>query len=1439
MTTTTTKRRRRQSGATGVTIGGNDGVEDEDDEKMLLSQQRERVTYAPTTTARKRRSETNDDDDDESNKKDGSTTNGSSGGRDSEKTEAAMRRLFQMGDGTTGTDVGAAMTAGGGGARKKSEPTSGDGLTDWLSDARGVASTTRNGEAGSSRPSIPVAPTWNGQGEDAGGKSPGGRRRRRRSDDAGEVFELLTNLEDSLHHPKDDDGERCEDAAMDTTTTTTNNVEPSIAVNTAVGSAVVQEEIEWMDDEDDSQAMLDAVALAEKNKANSAQTTQASAVVVPRVDDMDVGTDEDDDDDLLAAVQIAERRRATNETVAGAILPAHTGGEGAQTGSLRPRQTETGAAVDEAAEAAKAEALAIEKEERRAESEILGTWDVVSVLRNRFGHVEEMRLSRESGETKTVRLHDEWQETPVNEGDSVRLHCVPNVVNESDVRDASVVDVTREGGVLIILYPSYLIAATTIGGSFQCSRITAVASHTQVIWGDATANEPALVGTIMHELTEAALMTAAGRNSVPMEVTIERMIKSMTAALYEVNMPEKELKKRIDETMPGVQRWANRLLALSRVPKVPRATPGANPLARMNRIAATEKLRAKCTVGVEAEVRHGAAPQATLQVDDIVDIEELIWAPKLGLKGVLDGVANAALRHREGEVPTTSLVPIELKTGKWKGVFEHGAQVLLYTLMISERYGTLSPWGVLHYTTGGDEGESRILQATVKELSFLVLQRNRLVAALRPTISEADKNNAPAQHGDARYGLAQLPKMNPTSWCERCFQRDFCFTLHRVLENGNGETSELGELFDRATEHIKKEHEPSLRRWIKLIDLESAELLNKRATPWLPVELVNRRDGFALDGLRLLKEVTEDLSLGDDRYYYTFEVPTTAHDAIKKITIADRVVLSVDGGVTTISRAQIIEVKKQEGNTVQLLMSTDRALRLVNPEDKNEPQVGSVEPNTLWRIDKDGAALTMAARSRGNVLTLYSLNSEHMNKIRARIVDLVRPKFEPLGNDKATIDAALKSIPVPLNCEQLSAVEKIVSCEDYALILGLPGAGKTATLVAAVKALRALGKSVLITSHTHSAIDNILSRLPEVGVQEFVRVGDPTKIAPAVKEYRLGSERWYYSVTDDLRKISERAPVAGVTCYGVNNPFFQRKQFDVVLVDEAGQITFPAILPPLFMAKKFVLVGDHHQLPPLVVSKDAAEGGLSKSLFASLCAAHPDAVTDLALQYRMAEPLTRLPNVLTYGGKLRAGTEEVAKQTLVLDDAPDFLVNPPQWLNNVMDPEKHVVFLDTSPLGAAAYETKLPLTNESEMTFVLSVLGSFIARGIDADDMCALSPFNAQVDAIESALGKFASLKKVESLTIDRAQGRDMKAVCISFVRSNEQHVAGELLNDRRRLNVALTRAKKKLVLIGAIDTLRSSPALADAHELLKREGWITPVTNESLDHAKRLLEKY
>lgn len=188
-----------------------------------------------------------------------------------------------------------------------------------------------------------------------------------------------------------------------------------------------------------------------------------------------------------------------------------------------------------------------------------------------------------------------------------------------------------------------------------------------------------------------------------------------------------------------------------------------------------------------------------------------------------------------------------------------------------------------------------------------------------------------------------------------------------------------------------------------------------------------------------------------------------------------------------------------------------------------------------------------------------------------------------------------------------------------------------------------------MTSYTNSALDNILLKLVENGVNNFVRLGRASSCHPSIQQYMPGGQRYPQRSTAELQQLAASTPIVGCPCLSVHHPLLAaRPAFDVVIVDEAGQISLPAVLGALLKARSFVLVGDHYQLPPLVLDKRAAEGGLGVSLFRQLCEAHQSAVVVLRRQYRMCREVMGLANELIYGGQLLAGSEQVENAVLDL-----------------------------------------------------------------------------------------------------------------------------------------------------------------------------------------------
>ncbi|CAI5478109.1 unnamed protein product [Closterium sp. Yama58-4] len=347
---------------------------------------------------------------------------------------------------------------------------------------------------------------------------------------------------------------------------------------------------------------------------------------------------------------------------------------------------------------------------------------------------------------------------------------------------------------------------------------------------------------------------------------------------------------------------------------------------------------------------------------------------------------------------------------------------------------------------------------------------------------------------------------------------------------------------------------------------------------------------------------------------------------------------------------------------------------------------------------------------------------------------------------------------------------------------------------------------------------------------------------------------------------------ASWVCLGVGQSLFARKRFDVAIPDEAGQTTLPEALGPLRLASTFVLLGDLHQLPPLVRDPRARQQGLGVSLLQRLAEAHPAAVAHLSTQYRMCRPVMALANALVYDGRLKCGSEAVSNARLVLPKLGSLLGmgkgGLPLWLQQsslscssppfVSFPLHLFSFSSLSPSAAEVegiQETreKESTCNEGEAAIIARIVASLVAAGLPACDIGVATVYNAQVKAQRAALArvlgrgggcreewgedKEGGIKRgvkgglqegvreanggmeggveggwdgeveVEVDTVDRFQGRDKACVVFSTVRCNRRGQLGPVLADASRCNVAITRAKAKLLIIGSSSTLRRGSA--------------------------------
>jgi len=295
-----------------------------------------------------------------------------------------------------------------------------------------------------------------------------------------------------------------------------------------------------------------------------------------------------------------------------------------------------------------------------------------------------------------------------------------------------------------------------------------------------------------------------------------------------------------------------------------------------------------------------------------------------------------------------------------------------------------------------------------------------------------------------------------------------------------------------------------------------------------------------------------------------------------------------------------------------------------------------------------------------------------------------------------------------------------------------------------------------------------------------------------------------------LRKIVSEADVVVSTNSMVKGELLDSFTFDDAVIDEGSQQVEPSTLIPIMKAERFFIAGDHKQLPPTVVSEEARE--LEKTLFEKLIEREPNLSLMLTVQYRMNEKIMEFPSREFYDGKLVAAPE-VKSITL-----SDFSLSEPQKFKRVLSPDVPLGFLDTSQVNAYEFQPQGSTSYENYEEAVLSVklVKTLLNMGAKREWIGIITPYAAQVKLIKELL--LESGIKVEVNSVDGFQGREKEIIIISFVRSNEEGEIG-FLKDLRRLNVSITRAKRKLVGIGNSETLKSNETYARFLSHIKREG--------------------
>ncbi len=446
------------------------------------------------------------------------------------------------------------------------------------------------------------------------------------------------------------------------------------------------------------------------------------------------------------------------------------------------------------------------------------------------------------------------------------------------------------------------------------------------------------------------------------------------------------------------------------------------------------------------------------------------------------------------------------------------------------------------------------------------------------------------------------------------------------------------------------------------------------------------------------------------------------------------------------------------------------------------------------------------------------------------------------GNRPASFDV-LKHAPFldTLNESQNRALLKVLEAQDVALIHGPPGTGKTTTLIEAIKLTCLNEKQVLVCAPSHVAVDLLTVKLAQAGLK-VLRMGHPARVSPdawaqtlteklaqhrnfsLIAQMRMQADKTRQEarrfrrnfgpeeraqrkemltkakkLLREAREFEQRltqdvlddAQVIAATLVGVNHRLIAGRHYGTVFIDEAAQALEAACWIPMTKADRVVMAGDHCQLPPTVRSDEAARGGLSQTLFAKVSACQPNAGVMLQTQYRMHPHIMQFSSDYFYKGQLHAD-QSVLKRVFA---------------------STAVEFIDTSGTG---FEETLQAETQSyfntgEVDLVAQHLKQLLDQGYLSSStpfsVGVIAPYSAQVAALRERLagGSISEQVLLEVHTVDGFQGQERDVIYISAVRSNLRGEIG-FLSDVRRMNVALTRARQKLVLVGDAATLAGHP---------------------------------
>ena len=845
---------------------------------------------------------------------------------------------------------------------------------------------------------------------------------------------------------------------------------------------------------------------------------------------------------------------------------------------------------------------------------------------------------------------------------------------------------------------------------------------------------------------------------------------------------------------------------------------------------------------ISADIRE---EESAFYVGNKVRAETFLLAPEIGMRGRLDIFWQQSGRQRL----------LELKTGGASGPLpkrDHRWQVLGYHALLTVRRNSQmkKAMATLLYSGTPRGAEAIGIGATMREMQRVNENRNILVLSR----------------------ITGIPSNPPGAiQCAKCTMLERCQHVSALLKwqspepdpqivakHSHPKLSRTSEFITQSNGQDTNEGQEFFAKYYALLQMEERASEQQQALLWQLSVSERLERGTAITDLKLVGEPIVD----KDGWKLVFCCNNTS-----ELREGDEILLS-------------------NGNPISGEVVTGTILSISSDAVTVWTRELIAHPVLIDRYDND----LVHVRTLQNLLRWLQATAHQRDLVAGR----VRPRF---------IEEHVPPRP-DFNVEQNLAVERAMQMQDYLLIQGPPGTGKTSVIAEIVKRLVQRRQRVMLVAFTNQAVDNMLKRLDKEGFHDYLRLGHERSVAESIHprllrnlvvstiNRRMGVEHIAADAINCVSKDGEinreaddvkttgainRAPTnQAINCQDIvhdilyNTPVVASTtatwssdkysaqaaeiegdllqhnglSFDVAIVDEAGQLTVPAILGALRLARRFILVGDEKQLPPLVLSKEAAEGGLANSLFSSLkdldeqhMQDHPLAISACVLlrtQYRMNKWIANFSSTIFYNKQLVAHAsianrrlayqlldENVKDHNQIPTFSPDELdlESRPvdQAIIQALDPQYPLVWLDVRDQRSEQLAIQSKQSN-TEAQVIRAIVANLLARSIKMQDIGIIAPYRAQVANIRRHLFLadlphdwqcLPSDAPIGVDTVDRFQGGERLVMIISFATTYEPSVESQqytFLTNPNRLNVALTRAQCKLILVGCVPALEHLP---------------------------------